>query len=129
MIRTAIAAIVLLGASVGGLLGACAGPGSARHDGRPLALRTRPAGDSLRLELTAAPGWKVNARLKPVLEGRTGTLVRFDSPSLTPDSAYFTQPPVAVVARRAAIRGTVRASVCAPGAALCRVVVLDVGEP
>jgi hypothetical protein len=78
--------------------------------------------------LTAATGWKINARLKPVLESSDGGLVRFDSPHLTPDSAYFTAPPVAVVAAGTApVRGTLRASVCAAGESVCRVVAFDVG--
>jgi len=96
---------------------------------RPLALHAARAGDSLRLALIAATGWKINARLKPVLESSGGGLVRFDSPHLTPDSAYFAAPPVAVVAARGApVRGTVRASVCAAGEAVCRVVALEVSE-
>ncbi|HEY8106864.1 MAG TPA: hypothetical protein VIE46_12210 [Gemmatimonadales bacterium] len=94
---------------------------------RPLVLHTTRAGDSLRLELMAATGWKINARLKPVLESSDGGLVRFDSPLLTPDSAYFTAPPVAVVAASGSpVRGTVRASVCAAGESVCRVVALEV---
>ncbi len=94
---------------------------------RPLVLHTTRAGDSLRLELTAAAGWKINARLKPVLESSDGGLVRFDSPHLTPDSAYFTGPPAAVVAARGSpVRGTLRASVCAAGESVCRVVAFKV---
>ena len=111
------------------LLVACARAEPQGTSQRPLVLRTTPAGDSLRLELMAAPGWKINARLKPVLESSAGGLVRFDSPVLTPDSAYFAAPPVAVVAARAAlVRGTLRASVCAAGEAVCRVVVVEVNE-
>ena len=111
------------------LLAACARAEPQATSQRPLVLRTIPSGDSLRLELMAAPGWKINARLKPVLETRAGTLVRFDSPLLTPDSAYFAAAPVAVVAARAAsVRGTLRASVCAAGEAVCRVVVVEVSE-
>jgi hypothetical protein len=108
-----------------GLLLACVGeraPAPGRD--RPLVLRSRPAGDSLRLTLVAAPGWKINARLKPVLEYRDGTL---DAARLTPDSAYFSEPPVAIVAEgRARYRGTLRASVCAAGEAVCRLVTLEV---
>ncbi len=111
-----------------GLLLACAGeraPAPGRD--RPLVLRSRPAGDSLRLTLVAAPGWKINARLKPVLEYRDGALLRFDAARLTPDSAYFAEPPVALVAEgRARARGTLRASVCAAGEAVCRLVMLEV---
>ena len=111
------------------LTAACArGRASTPDAAPPLALRTVPAGDSLRLVLEAAPGWKINARVKPVLESADGTLLRFDAPGLTPDSAYFAEPPVAVVAARDhhPIRGTLRASVCAAGEAVCRVVLLEV---
>ena len=111
------------------LLAACASERArAPEAARPLALRTVPAGDSLRLVLDAAPGWKINARVKPVLESADGTLLRFDATGLTPDSAYFAEPPVAVVAARGhhPIQGTLRASVCAAGEAVCRVVTLEV---
>ena len=111
------------------LVAACArGRASTPDAARPLALRTVPVGDSLRLVLEAAPGWRINARVKPVLESADGTLLRFDAPGLTPDSAYFAEPPVAVVAARGRhpIRGTLRASVCAAGEAVCRMVTLAV---
>jgi hypothetical protein len=112
-----------------GLLAACAGEAARAPDAdRPLALSTAPAGDSLRLALVPAPGWKINARVKPVLEVGDGALLRFDSPRLTPDSAYFAEPPVAMLPARAGrrIRGTLRASVCAADEAVCRVVALEV---
>ena len=112
------------------LLAACAAEGARAPNGAPpLALRTVPAGDSLRLLLEPAPGWKINARVKPVLESADGARLRFDAPGLTPDSAYFAEPPVAVVAARGGhrlIQGTLRASVCAAGEAVCRVVTLAV---
>ena len=111
------------------LLAACASERARAPDAAPpLALRTVPVGDSLRLVLEAAPGWRINARVKPVLESADGTLLQFDAPGLTPDSAYFAEPPVAVVAARGRhpIRGTLRASVCAAGEAVCRVVTLAV---
>ena len=111
------------------LVAACArGRASTPDAARPLVLRTAPAGDSLRLWLAAAPGWKINARVKPVLESGDGALLRFDTPRLTPDSAYFAEPPVAMVAARPGrrIRGTLRASVCAAGEAVCRVVAMEV---
>src|SRR5690242_21884261 len=94
-----------------GLLLACAGERAAAPGrDRPLALRSRPAGDSLRLTLVAAPGWKINARLKPVLEYLDGALLRFDAARLKPYSVYFAEPPVALVAqRRARYRGTLLA--------------------
>ena len=111
------------------LLAACAAEGAPAPGAPPLVLRTVPAGDSLRLVLEPAPGWKINARVKPVLESADGARLRFDAPGLTPDSAYFAEPPVAVVTARGArrpIRGTLRASVCAAGGAVCRVVAVEV---
>ena len=69
--------------------------------------------------LVAAPGVRINARLKPALELDDGTVVRFDSPQVTPDSAYFAAPPTAAPPRGAR-RGTLRVSVCQSGEAICR---------
>ncbi len=76
-----------------------------------------------RLTLVATPGARINARLKPALEFEDGTVLRFDSPHLTPDSSYFSDAPIATVAggfRR--IHGTLRASVCPEGEKVCRTV-------
>jgi hypothetical protein len=98
---------------------------------RELTLRLTPDGDSLRLVLLAAPGVEVNARLAPALELDGGDVVRFHASRLTPDSAYFAEPPVAWLpapasARRRLITGTLRASVCSVGERICRPVVLQV---
>lgn len=76
------------------------------------------------LSLMAAPGIRINARVKPALELPDGTVLRFDSPHRTADSAYYTRPPTAALpgARRA--EGTLRASVCAVDELVCRIVVL-----
>jgi len=71
------------------------------------------------LRLVAAPGVRINARLKPALELEDGTVVRFDSPRLTADSAYFAAAPTAAPPG-AARRGTLRVSVCPSGEAICR---------
>ena len=71
------------------------------------------------LRLVAAPGVRINARLKPALELDDGTVVRFDSPRLTADSAYFAAAPTAATPR-AARRGTLRVSICPSGEAICR---------
>jgi hypothetical protein len=70
------------------------------------------------LRLVGAPGVRINARLKPALELDDGTVVRFDSVPLTPDSAYFVAPPTAVVPSGAR-RGTLRVSVCPSGERIC----------
>jgi hypothetical protein len=88
-----------------------------------LACRGRPplvvleAGPPLRL--VAAPGVQINARLKPAIELDDGTVLRFDSPQLTPDSAYFAGAPTAALPEGAG-RGTLRVSVCSSGEAICR---------
>lgn len=91
-----------------------------------LQVETTPAGNDTRMTLLAAPGLKVSARLKPALELGDGRVFRFDSPRLTPDSAYFAEPPsVLVPGRHARVHGKVRASVCDPGKTVCRTLAVD----
>ena len=71
------------------------------------------------LRLVAAPGVQINARLKPALELDDGTVLRFDSPRVTPDSAYFAAAPT-TAPPEGARRGTLRVSVCPSGEAICR---------
>ena len=97
-------------------------------EGNPPVLRLLSAseGDGLRLTLQSASGTHINARLKPVLEMRNGTLLRFDSPYLTPDSSYFAAPPEALLPRaRGPVHGRLRASVCDQDERTCRVVTLQ----
>jgi hypothetical protein len=91
----------------------------------PLAVRIDAGDSSTRLILVAAPGWKINARLKPALELPGGDIIRFDAPLLTPDSAYFAEPPSARLAgRTTSIHGTLKASACAARERVCRLVTL-----
>lgn len=78
------------------------------------------------LTLVAAPGVRINARVKPALELPDGTVLRFDSPHQAPDSSYFTRPPTSSMpgAHRRA-EGTLRASVCETDELVCRSVVLQ----
>ena len=71
------------------------------------------------LRLVVAPGVRINARLKPALEHGDGTVLRFDSPRVTPDSAYFAAAPTAAPPGGAR-RGTLRVSVCPSDEAFCR---------
>jgi hypothetical protein len=104
------------------LLLACSGTAD---QAAPLHVDHVPAGDSTRLTLVAAPGVRINARLKPALELPDGSVLRFDSPRLTADSAYFAEPPSVLVAGlRKDVRGTLRASICGDELA-CRPFVLD----
>lgn len=104
------------------LVASCATP---PKPAEALRLQFTQVGAHTRVALLAAPGLKLNARLKPALEFPDGRVLRFDSPRLTPDSAYFAEPPSAVVSgRHPQMRGTLRASVCDQGATVCRTVVL-----
>jgi len=97
----------------------------AQTNAQPLAVRAEPTDSATRLVLVAAPGWKINARVKPALELPSGAIVRFDAPQLTADSAYFAEPPTArILGRVATVRGMLKASVCAVGEQVCRVVTL-----
>lgn len=108
-------------ASLSLLLG-CAGT---PESGAPLQVKYSPAGDSTRLTLVPSAGVRINARLKPALELRDGTVLRFDSPRLTADSAYFAELPWTLAAGpEKGIRGTLRASICGEEP-VCRSVTLD----
>jgi len=76
----------------------------AQTNAQPLAVRAEPTDSATRLVLVAAPGWKINARVKPALELPSGAIVRFDAPQLTADSAYFAEPPTARILGRVAQR-------------------------
>ena len=78
------------------------------------------------LRLVAAPGVRINARLKPALELDDGTVLRFDSPRVTPDSAYFAAVPTVATPTSGGRHGTLRLSVCPAGERLCRLVVMAV---
>ena len=90
-------------------------------------LETTHEAGAFGLRLEPAPGARLNARLKPALELADGSVLRFDSPHLTPDSAYFAEPPVAVLGESTKARsGLLRASVCPTGESVCRTVELAV---
>ncbi|MEP6571338.1 MAG: hypothetical protein ABJD11_01540 [Gemmatimonadota bacterium] len=112
--------LLALGAVCGTVLAGCA----RSHDVIRI-VETRNGGSS-RLTLVADPGVRINARLKPALELSDGRVIRFDSPSLTPDSNYFIGAPAAEV--RGKINdagGHLRASVCARGDSVCRTVRIE----
>lgn len=74
-----------------------------------------------RLRLVAAPGARINARLAPALELTDGTVLRFDAPQRTADSAYYADAPTTQGALpEEAHRGVVRASVCPRDEQVCR---------
>ena len=115
-LRLILAALALLPA-------ACS---SARGPEPPVRVETAPAGTHTRVTLIPAAHVKLNARLKPALELADGSVLRFDTPHLTPDSAYFAEPPAALLpGRHRRVRGILRASVCENDAPVCRALVLE----
>lgn len=97
----------------------------AQTNAQPLAVRSEPIEGGTRLVLVAAPGWKINARLKPALELPNGAVVRFDAARRTPDSAYFAESPIADVPGKVTnVRGTLKASVCSATERFCRLLTL-----
>jgi hypothetical protein len=98
----------------------------AREADPPVRLETAPAGEHTLVTLVPAAHVKLNARLKPALELADGSILRFDTERLTADSAYFAEPPAAVLpGRHPRVRGTLRASVCENDAPVCRALVLE----
>jgi hypothetical protein len=92
----------------------------------PLYLLAAAQGPDTRVTLYAAPHLKINARLAPALELAGGTVLRFGSAPLTADSAYFSQPPSALLAgRHDEVHGTLRASVCRDDEQVCRSLTLE----
>jgi hypothetical protein len=88
-----------------------------------LHVTTAPAGPNTRVTLHAAPHLKINARVAPALELGDGNLLRFRIGARTPDSAYYAEPPSAVLpGRHARVHGTLRASVCRDDEQICRLV-------
>ena len=87
----------------------------------PLHVSASTAGPATLLTLVADPGLKVNARVAPALELSDGRIIRFGSAWLSADSAYFAEPPTAVLpGRYSRVHGTLRASVCREREQVCR---------
>lgn len=93
-------------------------------DGTLQVVQTRVP-EGIRLTLVAKPSVQINAQLKPALELKDGTILRFDTPHITADSAYFTAAPELLLPRGVAARGKIRASVCDSGEAVCRLATLS----
>ena len=93
----------------------------------PFRVEVEHGGPTDGLRLVAAPGARINARLKPALELTDGTVLRFDSPHLSADSAYYADAPTTKGALpEEAHRGVVRASVCPGEEKFCRSYALTV---
>jgi hypothetical protein len=107
-----------------GIAAACVRP---PVDSGPLRITIAAAGPDTRVTLHAGPHLKINARLAPALELGGGTILRFRSGRLTPDSAYYAEAPSAVLpGRHARVHGMLRASVCRDDEQVCRTVTLKI---
>ena len=103
-------------------LTACA-PGRAET---PVRVGSAAAGRDNPLTLYHAPGYQINARVAPALMLEGGTVLRFGSTKLSPDSSYFAEPPTTLLpGRHRRVRGTLHASVCATAERVCRSVTLE----
>ncbi len=93
-------------------------------------LAVEPAGEGFALVLYPATGARINSRLKPTIELDGGGRLTLDSPSITPDSAYFAAPPRVRLARgQGRIEGTLRVGVCPAGLNACQAITVPVSEP
>ena len=107
-----------------GFVAACS---HAPTDPAPLRVTATPSGPDTRLTLRAEAGLKINARLPPALELGDGTVLRFRTGLRTPDSAYYSEPPSAVLpGRHTRVHGTLRASVCHDDEQVCRGVRVEI---
>lgn len=94
----------------------------------PVELRVERTATAIRLRLHPAPGWRINALLPPAFEPVGASPIRFTGPRLTADSAYYAEPPVAILPGDGPPRGTLRASICAAGEQVCRPFVRTFGS-
>ena len=93
----------------------------------PLTVRREPAARGTRLLLIAEPGARISAEYTPTLTLDDGTVARFDTTALSPDSAYFAAPPSAMLpGSQGDAHGLLKASVCYKGEAVCRLVKLEI---
>lgn len=79
--------------------------------------------------LNAAPGVRINARLRPALEFRDGTVITFQGEESATDRGYFDGSPRAAIGTTRALTATLRASVCPAAQRVCLSVVSDVDLP
>ena len=111
-------------------LGALGFAAACRHsapDPAPLRVTATPSGPDTRLTLRAEAGLKINARLPPALELGDGAVLRFRTGLRTADSAYYAEPPSAVLpGQHTRVHGTLRASVCRDDEQVCRGVRVEI---
>jgi len=89
----------------------------------PISVETTPLPDGTRLTIVPHEGYRISARAAPAFELADGSIMLFDAPGRTPQSAYFDSLPRLDTSRPSDdLHGTVRASVCETTNDYCRVV-------
>ena len=79
--------------------------------------------------LDAARGVRINARLRPALEFRDGTVITFTGEESVSDSGYFAGSPRAALGATRMQTAILRASVCPAERQVCLSVATDVELP
>jgi len=101
-----------------------------RHNeaGYDIHVEIHAAKDTLAIGIDPRTPWRSVEADAPKLAGPAypSFFVRFDSPVLTPDSAYFAAAPTAAPPMTGSRHGTLRLSVCPPGEKICRLVEMAV---
>jgi len=92
----------------------------------PISVETTPVSDGTRLTIIPREGYRISARAAPAFELADGSVMLFDAPGRTPQSAYFDSLPRLQTSRpRDDLHGIVRASVCETTNDYCRVVEVE----
>ena len=118
VLRRGFRALLLTGLA---FLPACAGERPAPAAAAPaLRVERHAVAGGTRLLLISRPGTRINAGTRPALELLDGTVVRFDTSAVSPDSLYYAAPPAALLDTGTEPRGTLSASVCDESALVCR---------
>lgn len=88
------------------------------HDGL-VRLEVAPSAAGAVLTLIPAPGARINAKNRPVLELKNGIRLEFNQDALTADSGYFAAPPTAAFPGKGRLTGVLRIGVCPAGENVC----------
>ncbi len=86
-------------------------------------LTFEPSGRGTLVRLIVPDSQEINARIPPAIELSDGSVLRFAAAGVTPDSAYYTEAPVAWLSYPAdTLHGLLRAGICNRGELVCRAV-------
>lgn len=92
----------------------------------PISVESTSLPEGTRVTIVPRDGYRISARVAPAFELSDGTVMLFDAPGRTPQSAYFDSLPRIETPRPAdQLHGVVRASVCETANNYCRVVEVE----